>query len=154
MKKCELFQINEVSIGYKRRKFKIETSKIETSEDAYKLIRKAIGNKFINHHEEFWIILLDHGANVLGISKAFKGGLNRMSIDIKILFQYAIKTNASAMILLHNHPSNTLAPSKEDISITKRIIKSGKLIGIHILDHIILSDTSYYSFKNNNVLFR
>lgn len=152
MKTSELFQVNEVFIGYKRRKFRSKTSAIDSSTKAYGLIRKAIGNKAINHHEEFWIILLDRGLNVLGIAKVFQGGHSSMSVDIKILFQYAIKANASAIILSHNHPSNTFKPSEADIIITKRIIKAGELLGIKILDHVILAESDHFSFKNNNVL--
>lgn len=153
MKTNELFQVNEIFVGYKRRKFKSKISVIDTAEKASVLIRKAIGKKFINHHEEFWIILLDQGLNVLGISKAFQGGLGATSIDLKILFQYVIKANASAVVLLHNHPSNTLKPSESDINVTDRIRKAGDLLGVKVCDHIILSDVSFYSFKEHNFLF-
>ncbi len=97
--------------------------------------------------EEFKILLLNRANMVLGIASLFKGGVVGTVIDTKVIFQYALKANASQLILAHNHPSGNLKPSDADISITRKIKDGARQLNITLLDHIILtSDKRYYSF--------
>lgn len=70
------------------------------------------------------------------------------AIDMDGIEEVIIRTNASAVILSHNHPSGQLKPSEADISITKKIIEAGKLVDITVLDHVILTSEGFYSFKD------
>ena len=89
---------------------------------------------------------------VLGIASLFKGGVVGTVIDSRVIFQYALKANASQLILAHNHPSGNLKPSEADLSITKKIKEGGRQLDITVLDHIILTpDDMYYSFAEEGV---
>lgn len=89
--------------------------------------------------------LSESGYKVLGYSKLSLGGVAGCVIDPKVVFQTALKANASSIILAHNHPSSNLNPSVADLRITTKLIEGGKLLDIKILDHVILSATGYYS---------
>lgn len=81
-----------------------------------------------------------------------KGSLNYCPVHPRDLFREAIKANAFALIIAHNHPSQDPNPTKEDLNLTKRLVKISKLIEIPILDHIIFTNDSYFSFKENNLI--
>ncbi len=80
------------------------------------------------------------------------GTLNSSLIHPREVFEPAVKLSANSIIIAHNHPSGSLTPSEEDKKITKRLIEAGKLIGIEIIDHIILSKSAYLSFDKENLL--
>jgi DNA repair protein RadC len=82
----------------------------------------------------------------LGIVHISEGGLDSTSADIRIIMQAAILGNASAMILSHNHPSGNKQPSNQDDLLTDRVKKAAKLFDIQLLDHIIVTDSGYYSY--------
>ena len=82
---------------------------------------------------------------VLGVVRLSKGGLSGSVIDTRLILQYAIKANASAVILAHNHPSGNLVPSEADIRITERVKEALKLVEIQLLDHLILTSEKKYS---------
>ncbi len=90
---------------------------------------------------------------MLGIADLSIGGTNGCLLDLKIVFQYAIKANASSIILAHNHPSGNLKPSTADISITKKVSDAANLLDIKLLDHLILSpEDKYYSLSDEGDL--
>lgn len=74
------------------------------------------------------------------------GGVSGTTVDPKLIFTAALKTNASSILISHNHPSGALQPSKEDIQMTKELITAGKALGILLLDHLIVTSEGYYSF--------
>jgi len=78
----------------------------------------------------------------------FSGGMNAATVDLKVVFRNVLLFGARSLILVHNHPSNSLIASKEDIQITKEINQAGKLLGVRILDHIILTNNSYLSMSD------
>ncbi len=100
--------------------------------------------------EHFGIIFLDSGKNVISKKVLFIGTCNKAFISIREIFWEACKKNAVAIIAFHNHPSGDTAPSLEDVESTKAIKKAGELMGIQLLDHIIVSKYSYYSFCEHN----
>lgn len=102
--------------------------------------------------ENFRIAILDTKNQILGIENISVGTLNASIVHPRDVFKAAIKRNANSLILIHNHPSGDVTPSKEDISITHRLIECGDLMGIRILDHIIIGDGRYYSFKEKNLI--
>jgi len=91
-------------------------------------------------------MLLTRSNRVLGIASISKGGLSGTVTDIRVILQYAIKANASGIIICYNHPSGNLLPSESDVAITRKVKDSAKLMDIQLLDHmIIIPERSYYS---------
>lgn len=102
--------------------------------------------------EHFRIALLDTKNQIIVTEEISVGTLNASIVHPRDVFKVAIKRNANAIILIHNHPSGDPIPSNEDINITNRLIDVGKLIGIKVLDHIIIGDNRYISFKEKNLM--
>lgn len=103
-------------------------------------------------HEEFWVLMLNRSNAVVKREMISRGGVSGTVVDCKILFKTAISNYASSIIVCHNHPSGTLSPSAEDKRITKQIVEAGKLLGIPLLDHLIITDTSFFSFADEGLL--
>ena len=106
--------------------------------------------------EHFGVILLDGSHQVIGRKILFKGGLNSTIVDPRIIFHYALKNLACAMIIYHNHPSGSPEPSKYDIELTKKLNEAGKIVGVRLLDHLIVPKRSFnelYSFKAETDIF-
>ena len=101
--------------------------------------------------EHFGVILLDGSHQVIGRKILFKGGLNSTIVDPRIIFHYALKNLACAMIVYHNHPSGNPEPSEYDVDLTKKLIEAGKIVGVRLLDHLIVPKHNYnalFSFKS------
>lgn len=81
-----------------------------------------------------------------------KGGINQTVVDIRLALKTAIELGATAMILAHNHPSGNLTPSPQDKEITKKLIRAASTFDILILDHLIVSEKRYFSFKDENLI--
>jgi DNA repair protein RadC len=107
----------------------------------------------IEHIEEFKLLLMNRSNSVLGILPVSKGGISGTVTDIRLIYQAAIKANASGIIVCHNHPSGNLNPSESDSKLTQKIKEAGLLMDIQLLDHlIIINDGDYYSFADNGLL--
>jgi len=102
--------------------------------------------------EYFKIILLDTKNNIKKISEISVGSLNSSIVHPREVFSEAVANSAASVILVHNHPSGESEPSREDISLTNRLNECGKILGIKILDHIIIGDGVFYSFKEEGLL--
>ena len=102
--------------------------------------------------EHFKIALLDTKNQILGIENISIGTLNASIVHPRDVFKVAIKRNCNSIILVHNHPSGDVEPSNEDINITRRLIDAGNILGVSILDHIIIGDNRYLSFKQKNII--
>ncbi len=102
--------------------------------------------------EHFKCLYLNRKNQVLGLETVSVGGLASSLVHPREVFKPAIKRSAASIILIHNHPSGDPTPSAEDISITKRLVESGKLLGIDVLDHIIIGDGRYVSLKSSNAI--
>ncbi len=81
-----------------------------------------------------------------------KGGISGTVTDVRIILQAALKSNASGLIICHNHPSGNLNPSESDTKITQKIKEAGNVMDIQLLDHLIINDEDYYSFADNGLL--
>lgn len=102
--------------------------------------------------EYFRIILLDTKNKVIDIITISIGSLNSSIVHPREVFLEAVKKSSASIILLHNHPSGEVQPSREDINITQRLIEAGDIMGIKVLDHIIIGDGTYLSFKEENII--
>jgi DNA repair protein RadC len=143
--------IAEVTIGYSSNVAPSERPSIQRSSDAEDILRPFF-QPFIEHHEAFYILLLNRANKVLGVSKISEGGLSGTVVDIRIIFQAAILSQAQSVIMAHNHPSGTNRPSEQDKNLTKKIKKAGEYMDINILDHLILTTESFYSFADEGLL--
>ena len=107
----------------------------------------------IEHIEEFKLTANEPVQFSIRHSSVSKGGLSGTVTDVRLIFQGAIKANASGIIVCHNHPSGNLNPSESDTKITHKIKEAGNIMDIQLLDHLILTmDGSYYSFADNGLL--
>lgn len=139
-------QASEVQLIYRSRIPIDKRVQIKTSLDAFKVFWEHWNMDTIQHIEEVVIMLLNNKNMVLGIADISKGGINSTIIDVRVVFQYALKAHATGIILAHNHPSSNPTPSESDVSITKKLTEAGKTMDIAVLDHIILcGDGTYYS---------
>jgi len=121
-----------------------EEHSIRTPGDVYSLLQKY---KYDRKRTEYFLVITVDGAhNAIKIHIVTMGTLNRTLIHPREIFLSAIKDNACAIILAHNHPSGSVTPSKEDDAITKGMCKAGALMGIQVLDHLIITRSGYYSF--------
>lgn len=102
--------------------------------------------------EHFRIILLDTKNQIIGTEEISVGTLNASIVHPRDVFKVAIKKNSNAIILIHNHPSGDPTPSREDINVTTRLIESGNILGIKVLDHIVIGDKRFVSLKERNLI--
>jgi DNA repair protein RadC len=102
--------------------------------------------------ESFRVILLDTKNHVLGIETVSLGSLNASIVHPRELFRHAIRRSAAAVILVHNHPSGDPTPSREDLEITRKIHEAGQLLGIEVLDHLVIGDNRFVSFKEKGLI--
>jgi DNA repair protein RadC len=121
--------------------------KIKTAKDVFDIFSDRLT---INKKEEFYTLLLDTKNNVIGDHRISVGTLNASLIHPREVFNPAIKASANAIILVHNHPSGDCTPSKDDFNVTKNLVKSGEILRIKVLDHIVIGYKKYYSLKENN----
>lgn len=126
--------------------------KITHSQSIYEVLLRHWTLDTIEYHEESKIILLNRANELLGIYELSKGGITGTVVDIRIILAVALKCNASSIILVHNHPSGNLAPSNADKSITLKLKEACKLLDLILLDHLIISKKSYYSFADSGNL--
>ena len=146
-------QVAECSITYKSKTPVKDRQKITGSKDTYNLLKAIYNEDTIEHHEFFYIILLSKANSVLGFCKISEGGLDATVVDTKIILQFALLSNASGIILTHNHPSGNMQPSKADTETTAKIVKAAKCLDIAVLDHIIVTIDQYYSFADNGLMY-
>ena len=137
--------IKEIKLSYSSNG--IENVKITDSKNAYKILLDNWDMETIQLQEEFKVLLLNRANIVLGIYNLSKGGVSGTIVDVKLLLASAIKANASSIIVAHNHPSGNLNPSESDKRLTRKIKEGAKFLDIALLDHIIVTKESYYSFS-------
>jgi len=97
--------------------------------------------------EHFWVICLDTRNRLINCKSVSVGSLDTSIVHPREVFKEAVSSSAASVIFVHNHPSGDPEPSKEDIELTKRLVKAGEIVGIDVLDHIIVCDKSYLSLK-------
>ena len=142
---------HEVQIHYKRPIFEVP-KKIASSEDADALLREFIDLNRIDHKEFFWLILLNNSSYAIGMSEIGAGNTTGVCVNFKEIFQLAILSNATGIIVAHNHPSGKLEFSNSDIQISQKLKKSTKLLDITLLDHLIITSEGFRSLSDDGKL--
>ena len=143
-------QIAEISISYTPSRYK--QTKIQSSEDAYKVFKSFFSKGTIALQEQFFVMYLNTSHNVLGIYPASKGGITGTVADVRLILGVALKTASTAMVIAHNHPSGNLKPSKTDEILTQKLKHAAALLDVNLLDHLIVSNTGFYSFADERKL--
>ncbi|MDR6301364.1 RadC family protein [Mesonia maritima] len=123
--------------------------KITSSQSVFEVMQPILGDL---PHEEFWIIYLDNSNKILQKSQLSKGGITGTLVDARLVFKSALELGATAIILVHNHPSGTLKPSQADKQLTQKLIHGGESLDIKVLDHLIVTQKSYFSFADEGIL--
>lgn len=141
-------QLHEVEIHYKRPVLN-DNLKIKSSEDSVRLLRQFIDTKRIDYKEFFWVLLLNNSNQLLGISEIAVGSTNGVTVNIKEVFQLALLTNATCIIVAHNHPSGKLKASEADKRITQKLMKASKLLDLTFLDHLIITSEDFMSYSDS-----
>ena len=96
--------------------------------------------------EEFWVLLMNQNYRLIKKVRIARGGITATIVDIRLIIREAVLCNATQLVVCHNHPSGRIAPSKEDNELTQSIMNACKLMNIHFLDHVIVTDGNYYSY--------
>jgi DNA repair protein RadC len=142
--------VSALEVGRRRKTSEVtKTHAIKSSNDVYELIRPELLDQPI---EQFWMLTLKRNNTLIQKRHISVGGISGTVVDPKVVFKTALEDFASGIILIHNHPSGNLKPSQEDLKLTEKLKNAGKLLDIPVLDHIIFTDNSYFSFADENVL--
>ena len=99
------------------------------------------------NHEEFWVLLINQNYKLLKAERISIGGITETSADIRIIMRDAVLNNATILAVCHNHPSGSISPSRQDDMLTQSIQKACQLMRIHFLDHVIVTDGAYASYR-------
>ena len=143
-------KLREVTAVYKTNQ-NINNVKISSSRDVSDYIR-SVYPVSIDIREAMLVLLLNNSNRTLGYSIASIGGLTGTLVDVRLVLRDALLTQSTGLILIHNHPSGTLKPSQSDINITNKVKKAADVMDIKVLDHLILTEDSYYSFADDGIL--
>ncbi len=125
-----------------------ERPKVRLSKDIADIFWRSFDIGELEYQEFFKVVYLNCQNHVLGIHTVTIGGIDKVLIDIKVLFTGALLANASFIIVCHNHPSGTVRPSIQDDELTRKIKNAGEILQIKLLDHIILTTDGYYSYND------
>jgi len=150
----ELNNVSEIDVVYKRKvTCKVsERPLIKSSADIYEILHHYWDEGKIDLIEEFKVIFLNRSNRVLQIFSASSGGITGTVADPRLILAAALKLGACSMVLAHNHPSGSLKPSRADEELTQKIKYAAQFHDMKVLDHVIVSSDSYYSFADEGLL--
>jgi len=140
--------IAEVRLIYSSRVSASDRPQVRCSTGALELFRESWDKETIELFEVCKLMLLNRSNKVLGIAQISQGGISGTVTDVRIILQYALKSNASGIILCHNHPSGNMEPSEADIKITSKLKEAAIIHDITLLDHLIITKDGYYSMAD------
>ena len=143
-------EISEIEVTYTSKIKSSDRLKIRCSEDANNALRTFWPS--FEHVEYVYLLLLNRQNQLIGKYFLAKGGMTGTVVDVRVIFQVALKANATSIMLAHNHPSGNLQPSEADKSVTNQVKEAGKILDISLLDHIILTEDGYLSLADEGLL--
>lgn len=142
--------IAAMELGRRRRTEEaVEKVKITSSNSVFELLQPLIGEL---DHEEFWILYLNNSNKIIEKFQISKGGITGTLVDVRITLRKALEVGAVSIILAHNHPSGNLNPSEADKQLTKKLKSASESLDIKVLDHLIVTEKSYFSFADEGLL--
>ncbi|OXA92121.1 RadC family protein [Flavobacterium hercynium] len=141
--------IAALELGRRRRvEDTVALATITSSKLVFEIMQPIIGELA---HEEFWVLFLNNSNKVISKAQLSKGGITGTIVDVRLVFKLALETGATGLILCHNHPSGILRASDADKQITKKIRQAGESLDVKVLDHLIITETKYYSFVDEGI---
>ncbi|MBO9684322.1 MAG: JAB domain-containing protein [Flavisolibacter sp.] len=147
-----LTKVAEVELVYKSKVKASERPVVQSSTDAANILRVLWEDGKLELVEQFKVLFLNRSNKVICIYNVSSGGVTGTVADPKLIFTAALRVNAVSIILCHNHPSGSLKPSRPDEELTHKIKQAGAFLDIKVIDHIILSSESYFSFADEGLL--
>ncbi|GHU83289.1 DNA repair protein [Bacteroidia bacterium] len=145
--------VSEVKLTYHPGVKASERVQVRCSKDIYRfLVGGAFDEGTIEHRESFKVLLLNSSSRILGVYSASEGGIDQTIVDARLVMQAALLSNATRIVLCHNHPSGLLRPSGNDDTLTRRMGSICHIMGIEMVDHLIISPESYYSYADEGRL--
>ena len=141
------YYVGEVKLSYQKKS--LETRYVRNAEEAYTILRPTYSDEDIEYRESFKVLLLNQNYKVLGWTTISNGGITETPADIRMILQSALLCNATCIMICHNHPSGSLVPSRDDDRLTEKIRKACEVMRIYLVDHLILTENSYYSYREN-----
>lgn len=145
----DLALVSEAQVIYKSKSKAVV--EVKSSEKAFNLF-KPFFEEIIEYREFFYVMYLTRKNKVIHVQKISEGGCSGTVVDGKNIFQGALLANAQAIILCHNHPSGCTKPSDSDVKLTRKMAEIGEYMEMPILDHLIISDESYFSFADEGLI--
>lgn len=142
----------EIEVKYKTKVNPADRLQITKAEDTFEVLKQVFNPDKIEYREEFIVLFLNRANKILGWAKISEGGTAGTFVDIKIILQLALNANASGIIISHNHPSGNLMPSEIDKTITRKIKQACEILDINLLDHIIVTENTFFSFANEGLM--
>ena len=142
------YRVAEVGLTYRNRVPKKDRKQILDSYTAYKVLKDNYSDETIDYRETFKVLYMNQGCQVLGCSTISEGGITNTLADVRMILQGALLTNATAMVLAHNHPSGSTRPSRQDDELTSKVVDAARLLDIKVADHIILTSEDFYSYND------
>ena len=140
------FKVAEVTLQYKSLREK--QGKIISSQEAYSILLSTFRDGTIEYREYAKVLYLNQQNEVIAYNTISEGGLTETAVDVRMILQGALLTNATQVILTHNHPSGNLKPSIQDDHLTERLRKACEIMRINLVDHLIVTSNGYYSYKD------
>lgn len=127
---------------------------ISSSEDIYAVMQRILmrENRTDRDREHFWTVSLDNAHKILNIELVSMGSVTRTLVEPMEVFSIPLQKRAVKLVLIHNHPSGTLKPSEADKDVTDRLIQVGRIMQVPVLDHLIITEKTYYSFADSGLL--
>ena len=145
-------QLPQIKVSFHPKQPVSQRLKVASSRDVYELVLTLWNHDTIYLFEEFLCLYLDRKNSVIGYRFMCRGSSTGTVVDLRLILALALNVSACGIILAHNHPSGNLKPSNEDLRITKKIQESSIVMDIKLLDHLIISTESYYSFSDEGNL--
>ena len=145
-------RLAELKVAYRSRTKARERRPMRSPKDVENYLRAVWTKDTLELVEEFLVICLNGSHEATGWVKVSSGGLNATVVDPRLVFAVALQKASVAIIVAHNHPSGSLSPSDRDRQVTHTLKAAGELLGIAVLDHVILTRESSFSFQENGLL--
>jgi len=126
-----------------------EKTVVVGTKEAYKILLPYLSDL---RTEEFWALFLNQKNNLVYKAQISRGGIASTLVDVRVLFKLALEHMAVSIIVAHNHPTGNLKPSEADIKLTNNIKKAGEILNITLLDHLIIGEQDFFSFREQHLL--
>lgn len=122
---------------------------VQSDRDVVRVMESTLANL---QHEECWALYLASSGRVIERMRVSQGGVQATVVDCKLIIKRAIELLATQVVLVHNHPSGSVEPSRQDMELTERVAEAAQLFDMRLLDHVIISAGAHYSFRAHNLV--